>query len=122
MSRTPAILTRSLAVCAGVSAIFLAAPRPAMDAQQGPDAAALSALEWREIGPANSGGRISAIVGLPGNGDPFPPTEGAKLRYTELVEETRQLATELESIVETEVAFINKAMAGTPYITIGGRR
>jgi hypothetical protein len=31
------------------------------------EAAALSALEWRNIGPANMGGRVSAILGIPGN-------------------------------------------------------
>jgi hypothetical protein len=50
------------------------------------------------------------------NGDPFPPTEGAKLRYTELVEEANQLAAELNAVITTEVGFINKAMRATPFI------
>ncbi len=52
------------------------------------------------------------------NGDPFPPTEGAKLRYRELVEEGNQLAAELNAIIEKEIAAINQAMGKAPYIVV----
>ncbi len=45
---------------------------------------ALSSMEWREIGPANMGGRVSAIVGVPG--DPrvfwFGGADGGVFRTT----------------------------------------
>jgi hypothetical protein len=37
----------------------------------GGEAAAIRALRWRGIGPANPGGRISVVAGLPGNPDTF---------------------------------------------------
>jgi photosystem II stability/assembly factor-like uncharacterized protein len=52
------------------------------------------------------------------NGDPFPPTEGAKIRYKELVEEGAQLTAELNAIITTEVAFINQAMGKLPYVAV----
>src|ERR1700678_1479631 len=36
-------------------------------AGQSPDVRALDSLEWRNIGPAAMGGRISGIEGVPGN-------------------------------------------------------
>ncbi len=33
----------------------------------GPEAEALSALRYRNIGPANMGGRVSSVAGIPGN-------------------------------------------------------
>ncbi len=54
------------------------------------------------------------------NGDPFPPTEGAKLRYTELVSEQAAIQGELDAIVANEIAKINQAMATAPYISAGG--
>jgi len=50
------------------------------------------------------------------NGDPFPPTEGAKVRYQELVDETNQLAAELNDLIGKEIGFINQAMAKMPYV------
>jgi len=50
------------------------------------------------------------------NGDPFPPTEGAKVRDKELVDETNQLAAELNEIIGKEIGFINQAMAKMQYI------
>jgi photosystem II stability/assembly factor-like uncharacterized protein len=43
---------------------------PAIDAQDNDEispAEAIGSLEWRSIGPANMGGRVSAILGIPGN-------------------------------------------------------
>ncbi len=50
-----------------VAALLVAAPVSVR--AQSPDdyAAALTNLEWREIGPANMGGRVSALVGVPGD-------------------------------------------------------
>ena len=36
-----------------------------------PEAKALKSLEWRPIGPANMGGRVSDIVGIPGDPKTF---------------------------------------------------
>ena len=35
--------------------------------EQSPEAEAIANLEWRPIGPANMGGRVSAIAGIPGD-------------------------------------------------------
>jgi hypothetical protein len=35
--------------------------------ERSPEAEAIANLEWRPIGPANMGGRVSAIAGIPGN-------------------------------------------------------
>ena len=51
-------------------ALALFAPLAATPAQaQDPDAisAALGDIEWRHIGPVNMGGRVSAIIGVPGD-------------------------------------------------------
>ena len=51
-------------------ALALIAPLAATPAQaQDPDAisAALGDIEWRHIGPVNMGGRVSAIIGVPGD-------------------------------------------------------
>ena len=44
---------------------LLAVPVTAQSPEQIQDA--LSGMEWRAIGPANMGGRVSAIQGVPGN-------------------------------------------------------
>lgn len=45
-----------------------AAPAPAPESPfDAPEAVALKALEWRSIGPANMGGRVTDIVGIPGS-------------------------------------------------------
>ncbi|OGU03920.1 MAG: hypothetical protein A2W29_10360, partial [Gemmatimonadetes bacterium RBG_16_66_8] len=49
---------------------FLVAQQPAAPAQQ-PEAAALKSLEWRSIGPANMGGRVTVVTGIPGQPDTF---------------------------------------------------
>ncbi|NNM03973.1 MAG: hypothetical protein HKO65_02635, partial [Gemmatimonadetes bacterium] len=48
---------------------LLAAPGSRPLAGQAPDDVqqALSSMEFRHIGPANVGGRVSAIVGIPGD-------------------------------------------------------
>ncbi len=48
-----------------LATIALAAPAAAQTPQQITDA--IKGLAWREIGPANMGGRVSAIEGVPGN-------------------------------------------------------
>lgn len=40
-------------------------------AEEAAEAAALKSLEWRSIGPANMGGRVSDIVGIPGDPSTF---------------------------------------------------
>lgn len=63
-----------------VAALLLALPAPHVSAQgdeAAPDAAqdrfaqAVSNLEWREIGPVNMGGRVSAVAGVPGDPKTF---------------------------------------------------
>src|SRR5262249_8378634 len=40
-------------------------------AQNPPEVAALASLKWRSIGPANMGGRVTDIAGIPGNPDVY---------------------------------------------------
>jgi len=49
--------------------VLTCAPLAAQDA--GAISAALGELEWRHIGPVNMGGRVSAIVGVPGDPSTF---------------------------------------------------
>jgi hypothetical protein len=58
---------------------------------------------------------IRTVFGIV-NGDPFPPTEGAKLRYQELVDETARLGAELNAVIGKEIGFINQSMAKMPYV------
>ena len=46
-------------------------PQPATPPSQQPEVAAIKALSWRSIGPANMGGRVTAVAGVPGNRDTF---------------------------------------------------
>jgi photosystem II stability/assembly factor-like uncharacterized protein len=60
-----------LAVCV---LTLLAAITPFIAQQQTtkpPEAVALANLRWRSIGPANMGGRVTDIIGLPGNPDVY---------------------------------------------------
>jgi photosystem II stability/assembly factor-like uncharacterized protein len=50
-------------------ALLTAMPAAAQDADA--ISAALGDLEWRNIGPVNMGGRVSAIVGIPGDPKTF---------------------------------------------------
>lgn len=63
-----------------VAAVFLlalpAAPVSAQDDEAAPAAQdvfaqAVSSLEWREIGPVNMGGRVTAVAGVPGDPKTF---------------------------------------------------
>jgi len=57
---------------AALAATLLAAATFAqLAAQQSGIAAAVANLEWRGIGPVNMGGRVSAIVGIPGDPNTF---------------------------------------------------
>jgi photosystem II stability/assembly factor-like uncharacterized protein len=58
------IVTRLLAVNLAI-AVLTAAPTVAQDSEA--IAGALKKLEWRHIGPVNMGGRVSDIVGIPGD-------------------------------------------------------
>ena len=68
----PALPVAALSVQAGAQP-----PRPALAGPQGPTAApaaigkAISSLTWRDIGPVNMGGRVSAIAGIPGDPKTF---------------------------------------------------
>src|SRR3972149_2479671 len=46
-------------------------PQPAPPPSQQPEVAAIKALSWRSIGPANMGGRVTAVAGVPGDRDTF---------------------------------------------------
>ena len=65
--------TRSLPFLACSALAALAAPAAAPAAAQSPEAisAAIEGLEWRHIGPVNMGGRVAAIVGVPGDPNTF---------------------------------------------------
>jgi hypothetical protein len=58
------MVTRLLAVNLAI-AVLTAAPTVAQDSEA--IAGALKKLEWRHIGPVNMGGRVSDIVGIPGD-------------------------------------------------------
>ena len=49
--------------------LFAAFPLFAQKPAEPPEAAAIQSLKWRAIGPANPGGRVTDIAGIPG--DPF---------------------------------------------------
>ncbi len=51
--------------------ILVLSQTPNNPSAQTNDAAALANLKWRSIGPANMGGRVTDIAGLPGNPDIF---------------------------------------------------
>jgi len=51
------------------------------------------------------------------NGDPWGITEGVKTRHQELVDETAQLANELNTFIQNDIARINQAMSNAPYIS-----
>src|SRR5690606_32989837 len=54
------------AIAAGAMAALMATAPTGLRAQAQPQAATLAKLPWRSIGPANQGGRVSDIVGVPG--------------------------------------------------------
>jgi photosystem II stability/assembly factor-like uncharacterized protein len=58
-------LTLSLVTAAGRGA------QQSQDPAKQPEVAVLKSLTWRSIGPANMGGRVTDIVGVPGNRDTF---------------------------------------------------
>lgn len=59
----------TLTILTSLSLVVAAAPGEAQDSDA--ISAALGDLEWRHIGPVNMGGRVSAIVGLPGDPNTF---------------------------------------------------
>jgi len=68
MKGTASFFAHGLALAAAALAVAVAAPRVSVDAQQASaEAAAIKALEWRNLGPANVGGRVSVIVGVAGD-------------------------------------------------------
>jgi len=59
---------RSLRSCvAPIAAAMVTMALLPLDASAQTEATALESLEWRNIGPANMGGRVSAILGVPGD-------------------------------------------------------
>jgi photosystem II stability/assembly factor-like uncharacterized protein len=61
----------SVAFLVGLALALVPAASPAVAQDPGSIAAALGELEWRHIGPVNMGGRVSAIVGIPGDPKTF---------------------------------------------------
>ncbi len=51
--------------------VALVAPMPSAGAQAGDITSALKNLRWRNIGPANMGGRVTDIIGIPGDPNTF---------------------------------------------------
>jgi len=87
MKRTASRNARVLLVAAAALAVAVTVPRVSVNARQtSAEASAIEALEWRTIGPANVGGRISVITGVAGdskvyyvagaNGGVFKTTNG----------------------------------------------
>ncbi len=58
---------RSLRRALGIPALTLAASLPLSAQSADQISAALGDMEWRHIGPVNMGGRVSAILGVPGD-------------------------------------------------------
>ncbi len=65
MPPTRRALRLALALFAAFAASAFAAPLRAQDAAT--ISAALGEIEWRHIGPVNMGGRVTAIIGVPGD-------------------------------------------------------
>ena len=73
MPSTPSRIVRVaalLVLAAGASTVFGQSSAPA-GSSMSPEGAALAGLRWRSIGPANPGGRITAVAGVPGKPDVF---------------------------------------------------
>ena len=63
-------MKKLLFVCSFLALLLLATPFVAYQQPTSPpEVAALANLKWRSIGPANMGGRVTDIVGTPGNPD-----------------------------------------------------
>jgi len=59
---------RAASIAAAVAALLCSSPASAQSsAPEAPEAVALRSLAWRSIGPANMGGRVTDIVGVPGD-------------------------------------------------------
>jgi len=61
----------ALVVGAGAATLLAHAAFQNTAATQSPDVSALRALRWRGIGPANPGGRVTVIAGVPGTPEVF---------------------------------------------------
>src|SRR5207247_3735854 len=64
---------RALIFCLAGAGVFTAVGHRPLGAQRAsaPELDALKRLTWRSIGPANQAGRISVIVGVPGDPSTF---------------------------------------------------
>ena len=60
-----------LALCAGAATVVTHATSQSSQSPTSPEGAALASLRWRSIGPANPGGRITVVAGIPGKPDVF---------------------------------------------------
>src|SRR3990172_2642537 len=69
--RCAAVVAAAWCVPAAASPEQRQQPQPATPPSQQPEVAAIKALSWRSIGPANMGGRVTAVAGVPGNRDTF---------------------------------------------------
>ncbi len=66
------LFSRSLFIAATVTFTTLASlPSPGLAAESSAEAKAISSLKWRSIGPANMGGRVTAVLGVPGDPKTF---------------------------------------------------
>ncbi|MFB3111096.1 MAG: WD40/YVTN/BNR-like repeat-containing protein, partial [Gemmatimonadales bacterium] len=64
----PRIFVRPVMASLAIAAV-LAAPAAAQNTEA--ITSAIAGLEWRNIGPVNMGGRVSAVVGIPGDPKTF---------------------------------------------------
>src|SRR3954465_6422892 len=65
-----AMASRSLPVALSLT-IALTVGSPAQQVSQSTVTDAMKRLHWRSVGPANNAGRISVVVGVPGNRDVY---------------------------------------------------
>ena len=66
VTRTRIISFAALGLGLGAAAVIAQSDSALTMPTNSPENAALAALRWRNIGPANPGGRVTVVAGLPG--------------------------------------------------------
>jgi photosystem II stability/assembly factor-like uncharacterized protein len=69
--KSAARIIAALALCAGAARAVPHASAQSPTPPSSPEATALASLRWRSIGPANPGGRITVVAGIPGKPEVF---------------------------------------------------
>jgi photosystem II stability/assembly factor-like uncharacterized protein len=61
----------SLSLFVAATVTFATLPSRSLAAESSAEATAISSLKWRSVGPANMGGRVTAVLGVPGDPKTF---------------------------------------------------